>query len=397
MARGVEVWPNLWRGFWSAPHLPLFLLSSLWAGLVPLVWLVPELVCDPVAWHRQELVLGVAGAAMAGYLLTALPHWTAMEGVGPGVTLALVLAWVVGRGLGLPCLPDALALAGLWLFPLGLTAALLLPVLAARTYGRVPMALAPLGLGVIGARLRLEGDGLTAALGMALLVALVGGRIIPAFLRARAGGDTSTRLSVPFAGRGADFALALALAAHLAGLPPRLVGGLLLAAALGQALRVAGWALTPALRDTGPDLLALLLAWAWLPAGLALTGLSLGFAAGLPVPAALHALTMGLMGSMILAVMARAWARRVPGALRLGPVIALAMALLHLATILRLFQPDPGLSALCWSAGWALAAAPALAAPFRPLPRPVLSARRKPLPPGWFPLSSRQNCDKQER
>lgn len=362
---------------WRAPHLPFFLLAALWAGLVPLVWLLPGMVCDPVAWHRQELILGVAGAAMAGYLLTALPHWIGVPGVSPGVTGALVLAWLLGRGLGLPCLPDALALAGLWLFPLGLTAALLLPVLSARALGRVPMALAPLGLVLIAARLRLEGDGLTAALGMALLVALVGGRIIPAFLRARADGDTTTRLPVPVAGRVADLALALALAAQIAGLPPGLVGGLLLGAALGQALRVAGWGLAPGLRGGGLDLLALLLAWAWLPAGLALTGLSLGFAIGLPLPTALHGLTMGLMGSMILAVMARAWARRVPGALRLGPVATLALALLHLATLLRLSQPDPGLPALCWSAGWTLASGLALAAPFRPLPRPVLSARRQ--------------------
>ena len=53
---------NLWR----APHLPLFLLGTFWAALVPLVWLWPGLTCDPVAWHRQELVLGFAGAAMGG-------------------------------------------------------------------------------------------------------------------------------------------------------------------------------------------------------------------------------------------------------------------------------------------------------------------------------------------
>lgn len=369
------------RGLWRAPHLPLFLLAALWAGLVPLVWLAPGLVCDPVAWHRQELVLGVAGAAMAGYLMTALPHWTAGPGVGPGLARGLVLAWGLGRALGLPCLPDALALAGLVLFPLGLTAALVLPVIAARAWGRLPMALAPLLLVGIAVRLRLEGDGLTAALGMAMLVALVGGRIIPAFLRARAGGDTTTRLTVPGAARGADLVLALALAAHLAGLAPQLVGGLLLVAALGQGLRMAGWTLAPGLRGGGSDLLALLVAWVWLPAGLALTGLSLSFAAGLPLPTALHALTMGLMGTMILAIMARAWARRVPGALRLGPVLVLALAFLQLATLLRLFQSDPGLAALCWSAGWALASAVALAALFRPVPHPVLSARRPPLAP----------------
>lgn len=361
---------------WRAPHLPFFLLAALWAGLVPLVWPAPGLVCDPVAWHRQELVLGVAGAAMAGYLLTALPHWTGGGGAGPWVTRGLALAWVTGRVLGGPCLPDTLALVGLCLLPVALAAALALPVIAARVWGRLPMALAPLVLIVIGVRLRLDSDGLTAGLGLALLVALVGGRILPAFLHARAGADSTTRLPVPVAARAADLMLALALAGHLAEAGPRLVGVLLLVAALGQALRMARWPLAQGLSGWPSDLVALLAAWVWLPVGLALVGLSHGFATGLPLPAALHALTMGLMGSMILAVMARAWARRVPGALRLGPVLALAIALVHVAAILRLGQPDPTLAAVCWSAGWALACAAALVALFCPVSHPVLSARR---------------------
>ena len=57
--------------------------------------------------------------------------------------------------------------------------------------GALPIALAPLGLVLVAIRLRLDGDGLTAVLAMALLVALVGGRIVPAFLAARAGSRAS--------------------------------------------------------------------------------------------------------------------------------------------------------------------------------------------------------------
>ena len=59
------------KRFWDAPHLPLFLLAAVWAVLAPLVWLFPDWSDDPVGWHRQELILGFAGAAMGGYLLTA--------------------------------------------------------------------------------------------------------------------------------------------------------------------------------------------------------------------------------------------------------------------------------------------------------------------------------------
>lgn len=381
------------RGPWRAPHLALFLLASLWAALVPLVWLVPGLVCDPVTWHRQELLLGVTGAAMGGYLLTALPHWisqsrqdSAGRALWPRVTQVLVLAWGGGRLLGAPCLPDAWALAGLCLYPAGLVLSLSLPVIAARAWGRLPMALAPLLLILITVRLRLAGDSLTAALGLALLVALVGGRIIPAFLCARAGADTARRLSVPIMGRTADLLLTLALVTHLAGFAPLWTSLLLLLAALGQAARAVGWSLAKGLGRGHGDLIVLVVAWGWLPAGLLLVGLALGLGLGLgtslSLPAALHALTMGLMGSMVLAVMARAWMQRIPGALRLGPVLGLAFALVQLAAILRLLLPDqPTPAALCWSMAWTLASAVAVVSLFRPVPRPVLSARRQPAPP----------------
>lgn len=377
------------RGLWRAPHLPFFLLASLWAALVPLVWLAPALVCDPVAWHRQELLLGVAGAAMGGYLLTALPHWISQSGqdrtsraLSPRVTQVLVLAWAGGRLLGAPCLADAWALAGLSLYPAGLALSLSLPVIAARAWGRLPMALAPLLLILIAIRLRLAGDSMTAVLGLALLVALVGGRIIPAFLRARAGSDTTRRMPVPIMGRAADLLLALALVTHLAGFGPLWTSLLLVSAALGQAARPAGWPLAKGLRGGQGDLVVLVVAWGWLPAGLLLAGLVPGFGTNLALPAALHALTMGLMGSMVLAVMARAWMQRIPGALRLGPVLGMAFALVQLATLLRLLLPgQPTVAALCWSTAWILASVVAVVALFRPVPRPVLSARRPPFPP----------------
>lgn len=376
-------------GLWRAPHLPLFLLAALWAGLVPLVWLVPGLVCDPVAWHRQELVLGVLGAAMGGYLLSALPHWISQSGRdsagirrAPRVTQGLALVWTLGRLLGGPCRPDTPALAGLCLYPIGLTVALALPVFRARAWGRLPMALAPLLMVLIAFRLRLAADSLTAVLGLALLVALVGGRIIPAFLRARARRETATRIHLPLSARLADLVLALTLAAHLAGLEPRGVGVLLLLAALGQALRMTGWPLTDGLRDRQADLAVLVIAWFWLPVGLALTGAALQPDTGLSLPTALHALTMGLMGSMVLAVMARSWMRRVPGALRLGAGPGIAFALVQLGTLLRLAVPTATVPAtLCWSLGWTLATAAALSALFRPVPHPVLSARRLPVAP----------------
>lgn len=366
-------------GLWRAPHLPLFLLAAVWAALVPLVWLVPW-ACDPLAWHRQELVLGFAGAAMGGYLLSALPHWLKQagdtaDGVSPRATALLVLAWLGGRLAGGACLPDGLALSAQALYPLGLALCLAVPVARARAWPRLPIAMAPLGLLLVGFGLRLDGDGLTAVLAMALLVALVGGRIVPAFLAARAG-SRSSRQAMPRGGRLADLVTALALALHLGGAPEGWTGTILLTAALAQALRLRRWSLTPVLRHWHGDLLLLVVAWLWLPLGLALLGAALAGLTSLPAPAALHALTMGLMGGMILAVMSRSWMTRAPGRLRVGRVTAAAFLLLQLAAVLRLALPDPLLPLLAWTAGWTLATLESIRALGRPVPHPVLSARR---------------------
>ncbi|TKD25270.1 hypothetical protein FBT96_02695 [Rhodobacter capsulatus] len=366
-------------GAWRAPHLPLFLLAALWAGLVPLVWLWPGLSCDPAAWHQQELMLGFVGAAMGGYLLTALPHWLkdagmSVSGVPPLATLSLVAAWVIGRLAGGSCQPDGVSLAGLALYPFGLTLCLVLPVGRAGAWSRLPIALAPLVLLLIAVRLRLAADGLTAVLGLTFVVAVVGGRIIPAFLAARAN-DRKPRRRMPWDNRLADGALASALALHLAGAGEKGVGALLLAAAFGQAARMRRWDMAPLLRGHR-DIALLLCAWLWLPLGLGLVGAGLLGMHGLPMATAVHALTTGLMGSMILAVMARAWMRREPGELRPGPLLCAAFVLIQLTAVLRLTLTALAPSALCWSAGWTLSAIAATQAFYRPLNRPILSAGR---------------------
>ena len=365
---------------WRAPHLSLFLLSALWAGLVPLIWLWPDIACDPVAWHRQELVLGFAAAAMGGYLLTALPHWLKQAGAkvgGPsrGGTVTLVAAWGIGRLAGGSCQPDAMALAGLALYPLALTFSLVAPILRAGAWTRLPIALAPLLLLLIAVRLRLAADSLTAVLGMALLCAGVGGRIVPAFLAARAG-NRRAGPPWPWSARTANGALALALALHLTGAEEGWIGALLLFAAFGQAARLWWWDLAPATRGHH-DLVMLLCAWLWLPLGLGLVGAAL-LGVGLPRATAVHALTMGLMGSLVLAVMARSWMRRAPGCLLVDWATAMAFALVQLSTGLRLglVEFGEGPAAASWSLAWGIAAAHCVAALLRPVPHPILSAAR---------------------
>ena len=89
---------------------PFFLLAGLDAllnmGLWLCVYLRPEIwpaaALPAIYWHAHEMLYGFAGAAIGGFLLTAVPNWT---GCAPyrGLLLSLLTAsWLGGRIAMLP-------------------------------------------------------------------------------------------------------------------------------------------------------------------------------------------------------------------------------------------------------------------------------------------------------
>jgi uncharacterized protein involved in response to NO len=131
------------------------------------------------------------------------------------------------------------------------------------------------------------------------------------------------------------------------------------------------------------------LAWLWLPCGLILLGTALMRPDLLAPGAALHALSMGAMGSMILAITARAAMARDDGRLIAGPALSGAFLLVWLSALPRVLAgvlpadwPDPvRVSAFVWMLGWVLflyGLRPALTGP---LPAPVLSAAQRKTAP----------------
>ena len=96
---------------WGSPPIllsyafrPFFLLGAVFAIVAILLWvamlhaagLVP-VAPDPVAWHAHEMLFGFAGAAIAGFLLTAVATWTGRPPVAGPLLGALVAAWLAGR------------------------------------------------------------------------------------------------------------------------------------------------------------------------------------------------------------------------------------------------------------------------------------------------------------
>lgn len=348
------------------------------------------------AWHARALGWGFIGAAVGGYLLSALPGWSG----GPPVTGAALAGLVAAWGLGLGGLlsgvgagemaPSGLAL----LFPLALAAVLGRDLLAARAFGKLWVLAFPLGLAVQGAGPALgigAGRGHEpAALALMLGISAIGGPLICAFgaaHRQRQGradmpaGERRTRLVASVATTFLALAVALSFVTDRAA-----AGGVLVLAGVVQLWLPLYWL---ARRGPGRALFLLLpLAYLWLPfgvigLGVVQAGVTL---AGLKAIDALHALTMGAASCMIAAVAGRVAARRAAGALHARPVQIVAFGALWLAALARVASGVAGsgeggwllASALLWVLGWGLwllALGPALIGPPR---RPALSAIRAP-------------------
>ncbi|MGD0291973.1 MAG: NnrS family protein [Candidatus Binataceae bacterium] len=358
---------------------PLFLAAGSWAIVGIAVWLAMFLGYvrlptrfDPLTWHIHEMLFGFVMAAVGGFLLTAIPNWTNRLPVR-GYPLALLTGlWMLGRIVCLisAVLPAWLAIGGDLSFPVALLAVAAREIIAARSWRNLLMT-APLAVFVVADLLmHLESlrfgvpGGLGWRLGLAapiMLISVIGGRIIPTFTRNWLLERHRTRLPTPPGA--ADLAAVGVLNVGLilwAVLPDlRLAGVILLLAAALNAWRLARWAGGATLAE--PLLFILHIGYGWVVIGVALLGLSL-LDVGVPVASAIHALTAGAMGTMILAVMPRVTLGHTGRELTASRSTAVIFVLINAAAIMRIAASWNiggmllllALSAICWIAAFGL-------------------------------------------
>jgi uncharacterized protein involved in response to NO len=328
----------LLAGIHAATAIPIWLMSL--QGFGPLSSPIPALV-----WHAHELLFGFIVAAVAGFLLTAVPSWTASRGYAGAPLLGLALLWIAGRLVTT--------------FPLGLTAGMValidlafIPILALtilpaliRSGNRRNFVFIGMLAGLFAANLHFHLAGAATIeplhLGIniiLLMVAIIGGRTLPAF--------TSSGLKQ----RGIDISIRrhpwldiVALMATLAVVIIDVVASATFVAAVAAtvaaallALRMARWQGHRTLHE--PIIWVLHVAYAWLPIGLALKA---AWLFGAPIPSAswLHALTAGAFSTMILAVMSRAALGHTGRELVAPGLVVMAYYLVGVAALMRVFGP----------------------------------------------------------
>ena len=302
---------------------PFFLGAGIWAIVAMLLWILAlqgELAIptafDPVGWHAHEMLFGFVVAAIAGFLLTAIPNWTGRMPLQGFPLAVLAGVWLAGRlavggsawiGAGIAAVLDLSFLTLL----LGVV---LREIMAGRNWRNLPIPIVLGGLLAANALTHLDAAGIaaTGALGqrlgigiVILLIGLVGGRIIPSFtlnwLKKR--GESNLPVSFSILDRGALGLAAAALTIWVVAPESPIGGAALIAAGVASLVRLARWRGHLTLAE--PLVWSLHLGFVWVGVGLLLVGLS-ALLPDVPPAAGLHALTAGAMGGMTLAVMTRA-------------------------------------------------------------------------------------------
>jgi uncharacterized protein involved in response to NO len=333
---------------------PAFLLAGLAALLLIPAWALDfvfgiALSTDwpPTLWHAHEMLYGFIASAVAGFLLTAVPSWTGQKGFAGRPLMLLTVLWVAARLMiaSSSHWPRVFTAAVDLSFYPALAALLVRPLLRSQNRNTpLLLVLALLWLTNLVFHVALIRRDPPLALHailigidvMLVLVTVIGGRIVPAFTAAALRpsglhGSVTSRPALTVAAVASMVAVALGDVFAPQGL---LAGGLAAVAAVIQGWRVAQWGTLGTLRQ--PIVWVLHAAYLWLPVGLALKAVALVSGAAFSA-FWLHALTIGTLTTMILAVMTRAALGHTGRPLVVHPVTTASYLLLAGAAIIRVF------------------------------------------------------------
>ncbi|MEX0942036.1 MAG: NnrS family protein [Pseudomonadales bacterium] len=260
--------------------------------------------------HAHELLFGYALGVATGFLLNRVPRWWifslffiwcgARIGylLAPGSLFADLANLLFALGFAVSGSSRFLPRAKKWrnkAFGLNL---IILGVAAASAHGvieRAPVYVIYLAT-------------YEAVLMIALLMLLMGGRLLAPAIAGHIeseGGSLEARVQPRLEGA-IIILMLLGGGAYLLPVPSMVPGVLIAMAGLTAILRLARWRLWACLDRL--DLLGLAVGYAWVSGGLLYTGARLML--GLGLTAALHAITVGAIGTLTLCVMSRTWMQR---------------------------------------------------------------------------------------
>ena len=357
---------------------PLFLCGSIFSIVAIFIWagifsghLHLNVFGGGLWWHIHEMLFGFVCAIIMGFLLTAVQNWTSQKSISHFPLLTLVLLWLSARLallfpsvlpswlislLDISFLPTAafffihpIIKAKLW------RNLIFLPLLIALTLANVAMHYS----------VHIEDFSIilpaskTAVLVVAMIMSIMGGRVIPMFTANGTGTPKAKEINWLEKGALGSLLLVLIFNSGLISLPNMMNALLLFTAASFHYIRVIRWRFWTTLRT--PLVWSLHLSYSFIPTGLLFFGIS-QISDVISTSQAIHTITVGAMGMMILSMISRVTLGHTGRPIQVGRLMTSAFIIFFLATLVRIFGAlftDDNLliiisSALFWAGAYAL-------------------------------------------
>lgn len=337
--------------FWGRGFRPFFLFGALYGAVSVMLWAaayagyltLPAIFPTAMHWHAHEMIYGFGVAIVAGFLLTAVANWTGGAPARQVHLLALCALWIAGRVV--VNLPD---MGSIWLvaaidsaFIPALAITLSIPLIHSKNHRNFVFLLllgilftCDIAFYVMGSLTPIY----VALFVICAMISVIGGRIIPAFTFAtlRQRGIVVTQINQePYDIAALMSLLALMASVGIFGTDSQAVAVIAGISFLVHAIRIRGFHTMKAWVD--PMLGILHMGYIWLTLGLlAISFSALGW---IPFSPALHLLTVGAMGSMILGMICRVALGHTGRRIFATRPMTVLFALMQIAVVVRVGGP----------------------------------------------------------
>jgi len=338
--------PFLARGF-----RPFFLLGALYSVINIFIWggfyagLIepPTIFSDPISWHAHEMIYGFSLAIVAGFLLTAVANWTGGAPARQMHLAGLCTIWLAGRIV----MNVELDLSNLTIliiensFIPALAISLSIPLLKSwnkRNFVFLGLLTILFVCDLLFFITEERGPLYAAIMIIITMISLVGGRIIPAFTVAALRREGKEAYQTPQNVLDVMALVSLIVIVFtllLKGPQGYILGSVALISMFIHLYRMRVYHTLRILQD--PMVWILHAGYAWVIIGLFLISMSgFGF---VPFSTALHALTVGAIGSMTLGMMCRVSLGHTGRDLKSTKVTTLSFICIQIAVLLRVLCP----------------------------------------------------------
>lgn len=357
---------------------PFFLLPALFSILALLAWICVlqgklnwNSLLPANIWHGHEMIFGFAATVAVGFLLSAAQTWTGIRSINGWKLAAIVLFWLMARIALLSSSSPVLMIGTVsealwWLGAISYLAYMVVKSNNRRNLIFIPLLSLIMGLDIASILFAFVGNysvsthlAYTAVFMITCVVTIVGGRVIPFF--------TSRALNLAMIKGNLVLERIIAIAmvitfvsfvsSYYFDITNVLAVSFMVTGCL-QLLRMVNWQTRKTFKT--PLLWALHLSYINMGLGFISIGLSY-ITTGIGFSSAVHIITVGTIGTMIIAMMSRVSLGHTGRSLQINAWISCSFILLLSATLFRVLLPVFGLfstgyllAAFCWAIGFAI-------------------------------------------